>query len=317
MSQALISITLATYNGEKYIQEQIASLLAQSYQNFEILIQDDNSSDNTISVIENFKDPRIKIEKNSTNLGYIKNFECVLKRAKGDYIAICDQDDIWREDKLEMLLREIDNNALIYADSLLVDENGNSLNKRLSQKLKNNFISSKEPLNFLYDNAVSAHAALFKRELLEIILPLPQHLYFDQYIALCAASMGGVKYLDKDLVLYRQHQNNTLSQNSKKESSTLSKIEKKLEKKAANNQDILNKIQEIEQIPTLSQKDKELLAKLKSIHTKFFECYFNVDALLFFFKKSNILFTITKKNRVVLSVKKSIGYKLYKVLPIL
>jgi len=317
MSLALVSITLATYNGEKYIQEQIESILQQSYQHFEILIQDDNSQDKTLEILQSYNDPRIKIEKNSTNLGYIKNFETVLKRAKGEYITICDQDDIWREEKLETLLREIGENSLIYADSLLVDENGNSLNKRLSQKLKNNFISSKEPLSFLYDNAVSAHAALFKRELLEIILPLPKHLYFDQYIALCAASIGGVKYLDKDLVLYRQHQNNTLSQNSKKASSTLSKIEKKLAKKAANNQDILNKIQEIEHIPTLSQKDQKLLAKLKSIHTKFFECYFNADALLFFLKNSNILFAITKKNRAILSLKKSIGYKLYKVLPIL
>ena len=314
----LISICMATYNGEKYLQEQIESIINQSYKNFELIIQDDSSTDNTLQILQKYTNlPNVSIFLNKTNLGYIKNFETVLQRAKGTYIAIADQDDIWNKNKLEILLQNIQNSTLIYSNSLLIDAEGKSLNKTLSQKLKNNFISSKEPLNFLYDNTVSAHAVLFRKELLAYLAPLPTYLYFDQYIAILAASLNGVKFIDKNLVDYRQHSTNTLSQNKKQKLSLLQKIRNKLVKKEHNNQIMLHKIQELQKVTTLSHENKVKLQTLQTIHENFKTSYFNLQALSFFLQNRETLFKITTKNSIVLSLKKSVGYKLYKAFPLL
>jgi len=318
MKNHLISICLATYNGSQYLKEQLDSLCNQTYQNTEIIIQDDNSTDNTLEIIKSYKEfITIKIEKNETNLGYAKNFEKVLKRASGEYIAICDQDDIWDKNKLEILINSIGTNTLVYSNSLLMNENGESLNKSLSDKLKNNFISSNQSLNFLYDNSVSAHAVLFKKELLNHLFPFPQHIYFDQYIAMVAASLQGVKFINKNLVNYRQHSKNTLGNRQKVKNSVASKIKNKLQKKVDNNNDFLNKIKDIEGIKTLSLEDRNILLNLKNIHLNFLFSIYSLSTLMFFFKYKYILFAISKKNKIILSIKKSIGYKLYKALPIL
>ena len=205
----LVSICIATYNGEKYLKKQIDSILKQSYKNIEIIVQDDSSADATINILKSYQES-LTLHINSTNLGYIKNFESLLSKAAGKYIAICDQDDIWNEKKLEILMNEIGTNSLIYSNSLLINSSGNSLEKTLSQKLKNNFIDSQSALNFLFDNSVSAHALLFKKELLCYIFPFPKQTYFDAWIAATAASHSSIKYIDDSLVYYRQHDSNTL-----------------------------------------------------------------------------------------------------------
>ena len=158
----------------------------------------------------------IELVQNEENLGYIKNFEKALSLADCDYIAPCDQDDLWASDKLQVLVQNISGASLIYSNSELVDAQGKSLHRTLSQKLKNNFISTRSPLCFVYDNCVSAHSMLFTRELLTSIFPFPTTLYFDAWIAANAASINGVAFIDTNLVLYRQHTTNTLSITKKK-----------------------------------------------------------------------------------------------------
>lgn len=312
----LVSICVATYNGERYIKEQIDSLLQQSYKNIEIIVQDDCSSDMTVDILREYSD-KIKLFVNEKNLGYIKNFESLIQRANGDFIALCDQDDIWETNKLELLLTNIDSNTLIYSNSLLIDANGNSLNITLKDKLRNNFISSTTALNFLFDNSVSAHAMLFKRELLPLIRQFPKTCYFDQYIAATAASLRGVVYLDKELVQYRQHANNTLGNRPKNKHSILQKIQKKLQKKEEANRQTQLIIKEFLTIPSLSPDEEEILQKIYTITKAWSLSWFNINALQFYLKFKNILFSITTQNKVKLSVKKSIGYKFYQYLPFL
>lgn len=133
------------------------------------------------------------------------------------YIAICDQDDIWELNKLEILMSALGDNILVYSNSLLINGEGVSLEKNLSQKLKNNFIDSDTPLSFLYDNSVSAHTVLFKKDLLKKIFPFPQHIYFDAWIAANAANNGTVHFVNKSLVKYRQHSTNTLGNKKRKQ----------------------------------------------------------------------------------------------------
>jgi len=313
-----ISIVLATYNGARYLVEQLDSLLQQTVVPYEIIICDDNSQDGTLEIAQKYKTKLpLKIYKNEVNLGFTKNFESALQKATGDFILPCDQDDIWESTKLETLLAAIGENSLVYANSLLVDENANSLEKTLAQKLKNNFISSHSALNFLYDNSVSAHAMMFKKELLGLLFPFPKHTYFDAYIAATAASLHGVAYVDETLVHYRQHTTNTLGNKKKTKRSLLEKINDKHAKKLQENKRMLQTIEEFLTIKTLKAEEKEKLQRLYSFYLGFEKRWFSFGMFLFLYTNKESFFTITNRNPLLLSIKKSIGYKLYKAAPFL
>lgn len=112
-----ISVVMATYNGEKYIREQIDSILLQTYPIYELIIQDDGSTDNTCSIVREYlaKDDRIKLYINPSNLGFNKNFRTACQKATGDYIAISDQDDIWYPQKLEKQICTIGESIICYS----------------------------------------------------------------------------------------------------------------------------------------------------------------------------------------------------------
>lgn len=103
-----ISVCIATYNGEKYIQHQIESILRQSDCNLEIIVVDDCSNDGTINKIKEINRGNIKIYQNPSNMGYIKTFETALKYSKGDYIFLCDQDDIWPIGRVKAMIAAMD-----------------------------------------------------------------------------------------------------------------------------------------------------------------------------------------------------------------
>lgn len=318
MKKEKISIVLATYNGEKYLYEQLKSIQEQTVQPFEVIIQDDCSTDNTIEVVCSFENKLpLKIFKNDKNLGFTKNFESAIQKSTGDYIALCDQDDIWEKEKIEKLLAKINNHTLVYSNSLLVDTYGKSLGKTLSQKLKNNFISSKSGVNFIFDNCVSAHAMMFKKELLKYLFPFDNVMYFDAYIAATASSLDGVIYTNECLVQYRQHDSNTLSQSKKQKLSLLEKIKKKLQKKQSNNNQILSIVRYGQTIKTLSDNDRKLLQKLEKYLLGFENRWFSIKMFLFLYQNRSNFFAITTKNLFWLCIKKSIGYRLYKVAPFL
>ena len=127
----LVSITLATYNGEKFIREQLDSLLQQTYNNLEIIISDDGSTDKTIPIIEEYfkKDPRISFSKNPTPNGYKKNFERAIRLCRGEIIFLCDQDDIWYKDKIVEHLKAYENkkNKWVSNEVRLIDEKKKNL----------------------------------------------------------------------------------------------------------------------------------------------------------------------------------------------
>ena len=114
---------MTTYNGERYLQEQIDSILNQTYSNFELIICDDCSTDSTIEIISSYNDSRIKLFVNDKNLGFKKNFEKAIKLCTGEYIALSDQDDIWKSNHLEVLYEKINNKELICGNNLLINEN--------------------------------------------------------------------------------------------------------------------------------------------------------------------------------------------------
>lgn len=202
--EPLISIVLCTYNGEAFLQEQIGSLLQQSWKNIEIVVSDDHSTDGTRSILSKYEnDPRFRITYQQKNLGAVANFEYAAGQAHGDYIAFSDQDDVWLPGKIEKLYGAIRDSLLVYSDSELVDEQGESLHKKISglRKLGN----TNDTRGFVLSNIVWGHAMLVKRELLQHVLPIPQGIPHDIWFAAKATALSGIVYLDEVLTRYRQH----------------------------------------------------------------------------------------------------------------
>lgn len=204
MSYPLISIVLCTYNGEKFLREQIDSLLTQTYRNIEIIISDDASDDGTVQILqyygENFP---VKVFLQEANLGVSKNFEFAVQQSTGAFIAFSDQDDIWLPEKIEAMYQAIGDYFLIYSDSELVDENGNSLHRKLSA-LRRMYTGNKTT-GFVFSNVVWGHTILINRKLLDSAMPCPDGIPHDIWMGFKAATITGIKYLDQCLTKYRQH----------------------------------------------------------------------------------------------------------------
>ncbi|OJV12886.1 MAG: family 2 glycosyl transferase [Dyadobacter sp. 50-39] len=207
-NRPLISIALCTYNGSVFLREQLDSILRQRYTHWELVVVDDSSTDSTRGILEEYatRDARISLHYNQQNLGYNKNFEKALGLCRSGLIAICDQDDIWHPEKLEKQVQLIGENNLIYHDSEFIDPEGQSMNRRISDKL--NFYRGDKPEVFLFLNCVSGHSMLVKKEVVQKSLPFPADFHYDQWLAFNAACSGSIDFLPQALVKYRQHAGN-------------------------------------------------------------------------------------------------------------
>ena len=132
----MISIAMATYNGEKYLREQIDSILNQTIQDFELIVCDDCSTDTTWNILQDYQsqDRRIKCYRNEENLGFKKNFEKAIGLCTGEYIALSDQDDIWLPEHLEKLVNIIGNADLACGTELLFSDTTNKMMEKLTLK---------------------------------------------------------------------------------------------------------------------------------------------------------------------------------------
>lgn len=205
MDSPLISIVVCTYNGERFLDEQLQSVISQTYQNLEIIISDDHSTDATITILKKYENLKnVSIIYKEKNVGFTKNFESAASLAKGRYIAFSDQDDIWLNSKIEKLYNTISNYSLVYSNSILIDDKGMSLNKCLSDFRKMKDII-KDSRGFAFHNVVSGHTMMIDRELLPYAFPIPEKFYHDWWIAIQAANINGIIFLNEPLTFYRQH----------------------------------------------------------------------------------------------------------------
>lgn len=201
----MISVCMATYNGAKYIKKQLASILSQLSPIDEIIVSDDGSKDETISIIESLCDSRIKIYKNTGKHGVVSNFENALSKANGDIIFFSDQDDIWAENKVQVMVRELQNSDLVVHDALIMDKDDDVSDI--------NYYSLRAPhlgyWNNLMRNCFVGSCLAFKKEMLPYIFPFPKHiLWHDMWIGLVVSKKGKVKFIDDKLLYYRRHGGN-------------------------------------------------------------------------------------------------------------
>ena len=213
-----IDVLLATYNGEKYIKEQIDSILNQTYKNIHLIISDDKSKDSTREILKEYesKDERITVYFQEQNLGYVKNFEFLLNQVQSEYYMLSDQDDIWLPEKIEKSFETLkeQNADLVFGDLQVVDENLNTIYPSfgdfmlLNRKIRKCIDSYQ--VNYLY-NCVTGCTLLSKKNFLKYILPLPdnsKYLIHDYWIALMVALNGKLAYMPEKYIKYRQHGNN-------------------------------------------------------------------------------------------------------------
>lgn len=220
--QTDISVVMATFNGERYLRQQLDSILLQTVSPKEIIIVDDGSTDTTLAILKEYAtDDRFRLLVNDYNVGYIRSFEKGMLQATCPYIALSDQDDIWLPHKLETLASNIEDHIAVYSDSMLVDKNGMSLNKKMSD-LKNQ-LTYNNCLMYTIGAWAPGHAMLFRKALVDQCKPFPALVTHDFWLGFVASCNGGIFYVNEVLVHYRQHASNAIganTQQSKKQKPT-------------------------------------------------------------------------------------------------
>ena len=204
-NHTLVSIALCTYNGARFLREQLDTLVSQTYENIEIIAVDDCSTDGTFEILEAYagKYPQIKVFRNQQNLGFIQNFDLSVRLCTGSLIALCDQDDLWHPRKIELQVNAIGENVFIYHDSEFIHQDGTSMNRKMSDLM--NLYRGGNPEVFLFFNCISGHTILMKRELLDYALPMNNKYFHDWWLAYVATNIGEIDFIPECLVKYRQH----------------------------------------------------------------------------------------------------------------
>ena len=216
-----ISVAIATYNGRRYIEEQLLSIIGQSIPVFEIVIVDDASTDDTWQIIEGLAKASpitIRTLKAAKNQGSTQSFAQAVEACQGEWIALADQDDVWMPEKIATLMALISKNNwnAIFSDALIVDENlkysGKYLldNSRLTPKMRRAFCKGNGLASLLKYNVVTGATLMFQSRWKSLILPIEQGWIHDYWIALVIASSGLIGLCEEPLLVYRQHNQNQI-----------------------------------------------------------------------------------------------------------
>ena len=205
-----VSVVIATYNGSKYIRQQVQSILTQTYLPFEVIVCDDASTDNTLAIVESmFKELPIvlRIIDGSKQVGHVQNFNKGLMVASGDYVALCDQDDVWVPEKIEkaiLFFQDVPNCAVYMHDAVLCDESLRETKYTKLQQLKSSGLD--------VDDYWMGCVSMFKADYLRTFLPIPEGVVSHDVFLIEPARALKKVYVDfQPLIKYRRHQNNVSS----------------------------------------------------------------------------------------------------------
>lgn len=221
-----IDILMSTYNGHKYVSSQIDSIINQQYKNWRLLIRDDGSKDSTVSIIKNyvktFPDKIIFVNDNNGNIGPVQSYLLLMRESGAQYIAFCDQDDVWEQEKLLRqfkLIREVEENVgrkkplLIHCDLTVVDRNLRLISESLWKYQKLNPNKMAATTRILVQNCVTGCSMIVNRSLLESAMRInnPVNIIMhDWWLAVIAAANGKIINMPEQLVKYRQHSYNDI-----------------------------------------------------------------------------------------------------------
>jgi glycosyltransferase involved in cell wall biosynthesis len=217
----MISVCLASYNGEKYIKEQILSILPQLSLEDELIVSDDGSKDNTCEIVKSISDSRIFLLRGS-DLGPPRNFEKMLKLARGDVIFLSDQDDIWLNSKVDLMMEQLQFFDLVISDCMVTNE---TLEPIFNSYFESIYFPKIGLLNNLYKNSYIGCCMAIRRQLLSHALPFPRMVVMhDWWLGLIANYFGKICIINQPLIMYRRHSSNYSSTGTKSQSSIFLKV---------------------------------------------------------------------------------------------
>lgn len=217
----MISVCMATYNGEKFIKEQIDSILPQLSDDDELVVSDDGSKDRTLDIISSYNDKRIRILHHGAPHGFVHNFENALDDAKGDYIFLSDQDDTWKPNKVQVVMDYLKKYQLVIHNADLIDGTGKSLGKTYYDTLHN---KTGFWANF-YKTRWLGCCMAFRREVKDYCLPFPKGIVgHDYWIGMLGMLKFRYYFIDEVLMNYRRHGGNLSPSGEKSNHSWLYKL---------------------------------------------------------------------------------------------
>lgn len=218
-----VSVVVCTYNGERFLAEQLQSILDQTRPPDDIIVSDDGSSDSTLDIVAEFgsrvsgaKKPTWTVQSRKKPLGVARNFASALTKARGEFIALADQDDVWEPTRLEQGLAGFRDDALlVHCDATLTDEVGRPTGSlmsalRLTSGEGRSLLSGNALDALLRRNLVTGATTMIRSSLLKQALPVPEGWVHDEWLALVAAVQGGVVFSEESLIRYRQHGGNEI-----------------------------------------------------------------------------------------------------------
>jgi glycosyltransferase involved in cell wall biosynthesis len=205
--KSMISVCMAVFNGERYLEEQLRSILLQLASDDEVVIVDDFSSDRSVELISRMNDSRINLTRNDANLGPTPSFERAISLAKGKYIFLSDQDDIWSPCKVATVSRIFESTAslVVVSDARVVDARRNIVRESLYG------LRGSRPgfWRNLYKNGFVGCCMAFRCEVKSFLLPFPARVgMHDEWIGLCSSIAGDVAFIAQHLIEYRRHETN-------------------------------------------------------------------------------------------------------------
>lgn len=216
----MISVCMASYNGEKYIREQIDSILKQLGENDELIISDDMSTDATVDIIQSYNDPRIVLTQGSFH-SPIFNFENALSLAKGDFIFLSDQDDIWMSDKINKTMQYLKKYDCVVSDAIIVDGNRNIIYESFMRRQG----SRPGKIANIIKNSYLGCCMAMNRRMIEYALPFPKDIpMHDIWLGAVAEHFGNPIFIKDKLIEYRRHGDNASPTTEKSKYSLREKI---------------------------------------------------------------------------------------------
>jgi glycosyltransferase involved in cell wall biosynthesis len=278
----LISVAMATYNGEKYLEEQLDSILSQTLKPSEIIVCDDHSTDNTGQILEKYQQAGlIKYFVNEQRLGFIGNFKRAVSLTPPDhYIALSDQDDVWLPEKIEaaadllLKMEDVNRPSMVFSDLVFVDEEKNLLNKSFRNELgQTGYIYCLDTL--LFGSFVNGCTMLMNPSMRNYFKTIPEHgvLNHDTWMSLIAYTFGEVAMLPESLILYRRHSNNATGLGSFNKKGRISRLWQEVLNSFKTNDLFENQIDFVSQFYSvfhqeLSEDQKKLIKKFIKLKGK-------------------------------------------------
>jgi glycosyltransferase involved in cell wall biosynthesis len=277
---------MCTYNGSRYLREQLDSIVNQAYPIHEFLVFDDISSDDTVDILNNYASryPYMKVQVNTSNLGFTKNFEQALKAASGDVIAISDQDDVWMKDKLERMMEVWKpEHPLIYCNSFIFS--GHVPEK--AQEPVFRMFEGTDARKIFLANTISGHAIICRKELVPLVTPFHPSAMYDWWMGVVAAYNGGVQHYDKVLVFHRSHEAN--------QTVNVLNSYSKDDRKNVEKQKLIKQSRVFATAPGIPAEHKEFLFTFAQLMKESLKTKFHTPLFLFMVKNRKLLFNFKKK----------------------